>query len=216
MSVHSRWQGHLKIRRNLLAAAKKRVAAARKVVALRTKQVSAAKRVLRRHPAVDRAPQVMYDSTDLSQIPSTAPAVAGYVGGNWPTFHEIPSRFPHARHVSIAVASYLDADVLDVEPGDAPPEKAPEWVRRQQRRGVKRPILYTSVSQAATLLDILSAHGIHRGDVRLWLAHYTHHEHVCGPGCGFGLDTTADATQWTDRAHGRTLDQSCCRSSFWQ
>ena len=82
-------------------------------------------------------------------------------------------------------------------------------------RGVKRPMVYCSLSSAQDVLDRLERAGIHRSQVRLWTAHYTQKPHVCGPQCGMGLKTAADATQWTSRALGRTLDQSQCSPSFW-
>lgn len=161
-------------------------------------------------------PTVMYDSTDLSQIPRTARAVAGYVGGHWPTYQHLQARFPHARHVSIAVTAQEDAHVLDVEAGDARNDQAAAWIRRQRKRGVGKPTVYTSVANAAPLLASLKAAGIPREWVRVWTAHYTDKPHLCGPGCGFGMPTQADATQWTNHAKGRSLDQSRCRRSFWK
>lgn len=159
--------------------------------------------------------RTMYDNVNLGLIPATAEVVAGYVNGRWPTFTEVERRWPHAIHVSIAVTRHADADCLDVEPGDASNADAPAWVKRQQARGLRRPILYTSVSNAAALLRTLAAAGIKREHVRLWTAHYTGREHLCGPRCGFGMPTTADATQWTDRALGRSLDRSLCAESFF-
>jgi hypothetical protein len=167
----------------------------------------------RHHP--HPTPTVMFDSIDLSQVPSNAPAVACYTSGNWPTYEDSKRRFPKARHLSIAVSSAHDADCLDVEPGDATPQDAPRWVRRQLHRGIKRPVVYASVSSMAGILAQLAAHGIRRDQVRLWTAHYTHHPHRCSPACGFGLKTTADATQWTDRARGRTLDESHLAKNFF-
>lgn len=157
----------------------------------------------------------MYDDVNLSLIPPNAEAVAGYVNGRWPTYPEVVRRWPKAKHLSIAVNRYADADCLDVEKGDATNAEAPAWVKRQLARGAYRPVVYTSVSNAPTLLRTLAAAGISRSLVRLWTAHYTHREHLCGPACGFGMKTTADATQWTDRALGRSLDQSLCAVGFF-
>jgi len=78
---------------------------------------------------------------------------------------------------------------------------------------VQRPAVYISISSAATLLQTLEHAGIGREQIRLWTAHYTYAPHICGPGCGYG-EINAQATQWTDRAHGRNLDQSLCLDSF--
>lgn len=157
----------------------------------------------------------MFDSIDISQIPASAKAVAGYTSGNWPTYPELVKHWPHAHRLSIAVTSSHDADCLDVEPGDATPTDAAAWVRRQQQRGVKRPVLYCSLSGAQTLLETLARAGIPRSNVRLWTAHYTGKAHLCSPACGFGLKASADATQWTDHALGRNLDESLCNGQFF-
>lgn len=157
----------------------------------------------------------MFDSVTLSAIPAAAPAVAGYVNGNWPTYNQVVVKWPQARHLSISVNQAGDAECLDVEGGDATPDQAPAWILRQQARGVARPVVYTSVSAAQTLLNVLAHAGIPRASVRLWTAHYTYTAHLCGPGCGYGLTTTADATQWTDRSLGRNLDESLTAESFF-
>lgn len=157
----------------------------------------------------------MFDSVDISTVPDGPAAVAGYVGGNWPTFIPLVQRFPHARHLSIAVNAGENAECLDIEAGDAIASEAPAWVKRQLSRGVHRPVVYTSVSNAATVLGHLRNGGIARETVRLWCAHYDG-EHICTPRrCGLGLPTTADATQWTLDALGRNLDESLCSDTFF-
>jgi len=157
----------------------------------------------------------MYDDINLDLIPKNAEAVAGYVNGRWPTYKDVVRRWPRAHHLSIAVSSNADADCLDVETGDATNAVAPAWVKRQQKRGILRPVVYSSVSNAQALLDTLAHQGITRLQVRLWTAHYTHSQHICGPGCGFGLKEAADATQWTDKAQGKSLDASLCNGAFF-
>lgn len=160
-------------------------------------------------------PLVMYDSVTLSAIPADAEAVAGYTSGRWPTFKEIPSRWPKAKHLSIAVNAEHDADCLDIERGDATPAQVPAWVRRQIARGAKKPVVYSSVSQMPTVLSILKASGIKRSKVRVWTAHYTGRPHRCGPECYRGFATVADATQYTNSALGRNLDASLVADSFF-
>jgi hypothetical protein len=165
--------------------------------------------------ALAPGPTVMYDSVTLSAVPRDAPAVAGYVGGHWPTYRELGRRFPHARHLSIAVNAGQDAECLDVEPGDATPDQVVAWYRRQRARGVHKPVIYTSVSAMPVVLARLAHAGIPRQAVRLWAAHYTGRAHLCGPTCGYGLRTVVDATQWTNRAQGRNLDESHLARGFW-
>lgn len=157
----------------------------------------------------------MFDSIDLSQIPKDAEAVAGYTSGRWPTFNEIPARFPHAHHLSIAVTAEHDADCLDIEAGDARPDQAALWVRRQDARGIRKPVVYCSVSQANTLVGLLAASGVPRNHYRLWTAHYTGKPHLCSQLCFAGLKTVADATQYTDKALGRNLDASLVSDGFF-
>ena len=149
----------------------------------------------------------MFDSVDPSQIPASAVAVAGYVGGNWPDYAREVQLFPHAHHLSIAVNASEDADCLDVERGDATPEQAPAWVKRQAARGVKRPVVYSSLDNKPAVLQALTSAGATRDQYRVWTAHYTDVSHV-EPG--------SDATQWTDHALGRDLDESTVLTTFFE
>lgn len=97
--------------------------------------------------------RTMYDDIYTDYIPRDAEMVAGYVGGAWPTFTggvwdgvnhlSLSEIFPNAVCVSIAVASRFDADVLDIENGDATPAVAPGWAKRQRSLG-KDPTAYCS------------------------------------------------------------------------
>jgi hypothetical protein len=160
-------------------------------------------------------PRTMYDSVTLTEIPTNAYAVAGYVGGRWPTFPQLSKQFPKAKHLSIAVNSTEDAECLDIENGDATPAQAPAWIRRQVKRGVKKPVVYSSVSQMPAVLLALEVSGIKRSQVRVWTAHYTGVTHLCDQLCGFGFKTKADATQYTDKALGRNLDASLVSNAFF-
>jgi hypothetical protein len=159
---------------------------------------------------------VMYDSVDVATVPYGAPAVAGYIGGHWPTYDALVKRCPRAKHLAIAIAADEGGDALDCEPGDATPDQVVGWVQRALRRGVKRPCVYTSVSNMQNLISVLGNAGIKREQVRLWSAHYSGSPHICGQQCGFGLTVPVDATQWTDKALGRNLDESLCASDFFE
>lgn len=157
----------------------------------------------------------MFDSVSVSQIPLDAKAVAGYVGGEWITFPVLKKKFPHAWKLSIAVNAFENAECLDVEKGDASPSQAPLWVKKQRSRGVKRPVIYVQISNVNAVLNELAKSGIKRKQVRLWTAHYTYHPHICNKKCGFGFTGKADATQFTNRALGRDLDESSLVSNFF-
>ena len=168
-------------------------------------------------PVPDPQPEEMYDDVTVSLIPVDAVAVAGYVDGRWPTYSQLAKKFPHAKHlVSIAVFSRDNADALDVEPGDAAPAEAAAWVKRQHSLGHKRPIVYTNASHGQALVNLLSQAGLKYGvDYLWWSAHYTYKPHLCSPRCGFGLKVIAHATQWTDKANGKSLDESLCSAAFF-
>jgi len=158
----------------------------------------------------------MYDSVSLSQVPADAQAVACYVDGKFANEAEARRRFPHAHILTIAVFAQHDAMALDIETGDASPAQAAAWYLRQKARGVTRPCLYASAFVMDTeVIPAIVAAQIHPAEVRLWSAHYTHAPHVCGPSSCRELGITADGTQWTDRAHGRTLDQSLLAGDFF-
>lgn len=102
--------------------------------------------------------RTMFDAITPSRIPHPpAPQlVAGYVGGYWPSFYGyrddtgvwvpgIREVFPTSRPVAIAVQASQDAQVLDVEAGDATPAQAPGWAVRQRRRG-QIPTVYANTS----------------------------------------------------------------------
>jgi hypothetical protein len=61
----------------------------------------------------------MFDSVDVATVPNNPQAVAGYVGGHWPTYNSLVQKFPKSHHLSIAVNSGEDAECLDIENGDA-------------------------------------------------------------------------------------------------
>jgi hypothetical protein len=166
---------------------------------------------------------VMFDSVTVMDIPKRAPAVAGYVDGAWKTFHMLRTTHPHAWRLPIAVFAEHDAVCLDIENGDARPEEAPDWIRRQHKRGIRHPVPYSSVDQMESeVIPLLKDAGIrvhtdlNKSGVRIFTAHYTFTPHLCGPhSCGL-LSVSAHATQWTDVALGRNLDQSLLHRDFFR
>ena len=149
----------------------------------------------------------MYDSVTIDAIPADAAAVAGYVNGRWPTYHDLLLVYPGAYHLSITVAASEDAECLDIETGDAVVSDAPVWFMRQIARGVWKPVVYTSFDNVPALNKAMSDASIHRSEYRIWSAHYVGIPH---------LDEGCDATQYTDKALGRNLDASLCSGSFFK
>lgn len=149
-------------------------------------------------------------------------ALAGYVNGKYANWPAIRKAYPTKHLVSITVSNEtaLGAQVLDIETGDAVIADAPGWTRQTQAAGHKAhdlrwyPKLYTSISNGADLLSVMERAGIARDEYMLWSAHYTYQAHICGPKtCGAAVQ--ADATQWTDRYLGVSLDASLCYGYFF-
>lgn len=169
----------------------------------------------RERERIAKAPKVMFDDTSVQLIPEKAPAVAGYVGGNFETWPEIVTGFPDAHKLSIAVNAGEHARCLDIETGDATPAEGPNWVRGMlERHPDLYPVLYGSISLMPEILAAMLDSGFKRNEFLLWSAHYTFHPHICSPKtCGFA--TECDATQWTDLALGRSLDESRLKPHFF-
>lgn len=167
---------------------------------------------------------LMFDDTNVGLIPKTAEAIAGYSDGHFQTWLQILKDFPHAKHVQIAVFGQDNGDCLDVEPGDASITQAAGWVKRQlagwksKHHDVTLPVVYTSAAWAQALVNALSKAGLKQGKhYLLWTAHYNPAlgEHLCSGHCTPGLKTTANATQFTDHALSRSLDESICAPEFF-
>lgn len=150
----------------------------------------------------------MFDSVSPT-IPGVVTAKAGYVAGNWPTWNEKWFQAIKARYaMSIAIQLGEDADMLDIEPGDADPADAPAFVAERKAKD-RKAVFYRQASDVMALIAILTAHGYVFGvDYFIVTAHYTGVPHICGPVCGFGIDRQMHGTQWTDHAEGRNLDES--------
>lgn len=157
---------------------------------------------------------VQYDDIDPTQIPRAANSpdygVAGYVAGNWPDYSRLVQEFPKAKHKSIAIRADEDADILDVERGDANPRDAASWIWRMRSRGHKRPGVYADASTMPEVIRLLTEAGLKRDQYTVWVAHL----HLKPP--AYPFEQGADAVQWTFNALGRNLDESICNEeSFW-
>lgn len=142
----------------------------------------------------------MYDDIEVANYPANPEVVAGYVNGSWPTALGLPARFPGVPLVTIDVnGSRPDADVLDMEWGDATPDMCPPWT--QQHRGVT-PVIYCSTSRVQEVLDAFAAQAATLP--MFWTAHYTGVAHLCDASCGLPplAQGRVVATQWADPAHG--------------
>jgi hypothetical protein len=98
--------------------------------------------------------------------------------------------------------------VLDVESGNATIAEVYDWLERQLKRGVYRPVIYISVSQVDALMLTMNANKFQRSQYRIWSAHYGAGEHICGPSTCKLTKTACDWTQFTNRAANSSLDES--------
>lgn len=144
---------------------------------------------------------VMFDSIDLSQVPASPFAVAGYTAGHWPNYLKVRTTWPHTHAISIAISANYHADCLDIEPGDATPAQAPGWVTADIKAGFAHPCVYSSYYEFVNQVrPALAAAHIARASIYEWDADYR--------GCNGAIDQSFDATQCTDNALGRNLDES--------
>ncbi len=151
-------------------------------------------------------------------------AVAAYGNGKFANYTRAKQQFPNAHVLQIDVSGQGIGDTGDFEPGDMRYSRAGSWAKERIRAGVKRPVLYFSVSHWQEVMASLREAGVSRNDVRIWTAHYNGRPHLCSAACGFGITGTADATQWGSRdAHGtlpsryagRNIDVSMTADDFW-
>lgn len=152
----------------------------------------------------------MGDAITVTNMPAGLDAYAGYTAGHWPTYPTVVATFPNARHLSIAISAGHKADCLDIEPGDATNDQAPAWLASWQPGNTSKPVLYTSASNGAALIQTLERAGYGRDRYLYWSAHYTNTAHICGPVCRY---PQADGTQWT--THGDSWDESLLVDSFF-
>lgn len=150
---------------------------------------------------------VMYDSVTLSEIPRDPHAVAAYVDGHFANYKEALVAFPHARLLGISTGSRVATDCYDIETGDYHPDEAGHLWHIAADMNVWKPCFYANLSTMPAVKASLDAAGISRNAYRLWVASWD--------------DTTIipegyDAKQFTDRALGRNLDESVCRSDFFR
>jgi hypothetical protein len=159
---------------------------------------------------------IMYDSVTASEIPSDAMAVAGYIDGHYANVAELRARFPRALLLEVTTSGgSAHATAVDEEPGDASVAGAVAWLRAAAARGVWRPCAYASVSGMGALLAACTAAGLNLPEFRFWSAHYEAGAHICGPASCRLVSRSMDATQWTDRALGRNLDESLLADGFF-
>lgn len=161
-----------------------------------------------------------YDDVTVDLIPADAQYVFYYVDGTYANGTAMKARFPDAVLAGIAVNPADDADVLDVETGDATIADIYAWLKRQlanrKYRATSVPVIYTSVSNVDQMMLTMDANGFkHGSEYKIWSAHYTGTAHICSPTTCKATSYICDATQWTDTADGKSLDQSLVNTGFF-
>ncbi len=169
----------------------------------------------------------MFDTTDDPRrtfAGLTVEAVAAYGNGKYANYRVAKVEFPHVPVLEIDVLGRSIGDTGDFEAGDMPYSEAGSWAKGRIYAGVRRPVVYFSVSNWQAIMRSLRAAGLARSDVRTWTAHYTGKPHLCSSACGFGVTGVADATQWgssdapgTLPPHyaGRNMDVSMTDAHFF-
>jgi peptidoglycan hydrolase-like protein with peptidoglycan-binding domain len=151
-------------------------------------------------------------------------AIAAYGNGSYTNYDRARRQFPRLRLLEIDVRGDGIGNAGDFEPGDMSYDHAGRWAKGRISAGVWRPVLYFSASHWREIMSSLADAGIARQEVRIWTAHYTGTEHLCSSACGFGINGTADATQWGSTDHPETLpaiydhrdvDVSVTADDFW-
>src|SRR6185503_5891979 len=130
----------------------------------------------------------MLDTTDPSPAATFSglpfDAVAAYVNGIYANYARAKQECGGRKPVlAIDVSGQGVGNTGDFERGDMSPTEAGTWARGRIRAGVKRPIIYTSVSNWSAVMGSLRAVGLSRDDVRIWTAHYTGRSHLCSSAC---------------------------------
>jgi hypothetical protein len=150
---------------------------------------------------------IMYDDVTLDLIPNGPHAVLAYPNGRYANLTAARERFPHARILPMSVEGMIACDGYDIEHGDYTAAQVPELYRIAKEAGIWRPCFYAQLSGVmpavrAELGKVISK----RSDVRLMVAYYNGQP---------DLPSEYDAHQFTDRALGRSLDESICASDFF-
>ena len=119
----------------------------------------------------------MYDSTTPSQIPTSAPIVAGYIDGIYAWTASDWARFPTSTHVTITVFGNLAARVADCERGDMTATQVARWAQLELNAG-RRPTIYSSPSTWPDVVAALAAIGEFPAAVDWWAADPTGVPHL--------------------------------------
>jgi hypothetical protein len=160
------------------------------------------KPLVKPQPAVPAQPYLFYDSVTPSSLPAGAPA-AVYANGSYAAS---PSQVNGHRSVFWIDTDGSDthAGVLDVEPGDATPAGAAQWVdAKLSASPTDIAVIYTMLSDWGQVkADIAGLPSSMQSHVQYWIADPTGYPHLV-PG--------STATQWY---WGSNTDESTALGNF--
>jgi hypothetical protein len=142
----------------------------------------------------------MYDAVDIDNLPLDVALTLGYVDGRDTAGHydRVRRARPQARVIAVTVTgATLDAVMGDVETGDMTPVSGAGWARRMLAAG-RHPTLYMNASTWPAVRAEVQKAGV-AGRVSYFVADYDGVAEI-PPG--------AIGKQFTDRALGKTLDES--------
>jgi hypothetical protein len=135
-----------------------------------------------------KQPYTIYDSIDPSAVPANQP-LATYVDGPFAVSSSQTAGHPSVLWIDTNGSSPKTASALDVEPGDATPTGAAQWVQQKLSASPNSTaIVYTMLSewpQVQSAISTLSSQM--QSHVKYWIADPTGTPHMV-PG--------ASATQW--------------------
>jgi hypothetical protein len=149
----------------------------------------------------------MFDDTQVGLIPPNPEAVAGYVDGQYANYGRMLAAFPHARHLGITISALgIQGRIIDCEQGDAAPDQVAAGIKRRLDAGVWRPGCYAGAGNWTIIRPQIITLGIPRSAYVEWLADWAYFPELLG---GY------DIQQYTNRALGRSLDESLALSTVW-
>jgi hypothetical protein len=166
-------------------------------------QAASAKPATAKHAAApSKKPSTIYDSVTPSTIPSGKDA-AVYADGTYQASTASVAGHKHVLWIDTN-GSRTDANVLDVEPGDATPAGAAAWVKAKLTKDPNATaIVYTFKSDWASVISSIQAlPKSMQAHVKYWIADPTGTPHIL-PG--------AEATQWY---WGANYDISAAKAGF--
>jgi hypothetical protein len=148
--------------------------------------------------------RTMGDSTVLSDIPTSVQVAATYANGDFVVSEaEVEARFPHQHYgwcrIDVTGALADQADMLDVETGDATPETANNWVQSWhvlKRSGL--PVVYCNRGNEQAVVDACKAGGSELGTHYGLCVATLDGTQVTGPGVVACQHTSYEPAHWDE------------------